>query len=296
MELRVLKYFLAVAREGNMSKAAESIHVTQPTLSKQISDLEWELGTPLFLRNKQGKPLVLTEAGKILQKRGTDIAEMVSKTENDVRSLLNEEVSGEIFVGCAESKNMNYFADALVALQKFYPKIRCNLFSGDTSDIIGKLDSGLLDFAVIVQNVDLEKYNCISFPAKDRWGVIMKKESPLAKKEAVELNNLLDLPLICSRQSLREDLPKWFGETLNRMNIVATSNLPYNAGILAQKNVGYLLMFEGLVDTSEETPLCFRPLKPELTTDMHLIWRRGQEFTKCAELLLNEARKVFLRT
>ena len=153
-----------------------------------------------------------------------------------------------------------------------------------------RLDRGLFDFAVIAQEVDLSKYNFLPLPVLDAWGVVMRKDSPLAEKEAVRMEDLLDLPLICSRQGLAKDYPRWFGEKVDTLNVAATFNLAYNAGILAREGLGYLLTFDKLVNTGSDSELCFRPLSPPLQTELYLIWRKYQVFTPAAELFLNEMR------
>ena len=162
--------------------------------------------------------------------------------------------------------------------------------SGNTEDISERLDKGLLDFGVIVQEVDLSKYNYLEVPGADTWGVVMRKDSPLAQKEAVKMEDLLDLPLICSRQGITEDYPRWFGEKVDQLNIVATFNLGYNAGILVREGVGYALSFDKLINTGSDSELCFRPLAPVLETKMYVIWKKYQVFTRVAEVFLTQLR------
>lgn len=229
MEIRVLRYFLEIAREGSVTRAAERLHVSQPTLSKQIKELEAELEKKLFIRSSFS--VRLTEEGMLLLKRAEDILDMVGKTEAEFKAL-GEITGGDVRIGCAESDGMKYLAQRVKSLQEQYPRLRLHLYSGNTEDVEERLDRGLLDFAVIAQEVDLSKYNYLEFPAADTWGVVMRKDSPLAKKEAVRMKDLLNLPLICSRPGITEDYPKWFGEKVDTLNIVATFNLSYNAGVL----------------------------------------------------------------
>lgn len=288
MEIRVLRYFLEVAREGSVTHAAERLHVSQPTLSKQIKELEAELGKKLFVRSSFS--VRLTEEGMLLRKRAEDILDMIDKTEEEFKTL-GEITGGDVRIGCAESDGMKYLARRLKCLQEQYPRLRLHLYSGNTEDVEGRLDRGLLDFAVIAQEVDLSKYNYLEFPAADTWGVVMRKDSPLAKKEAVRMKDLLNLPLICSRQGITEDYPKWFGEKVDTLNIVATFNLPYNAGILVREGIGYLITFDKLINTSTDSALCFRPLMPTLKTKLYFVWKKYQVFTPAAQLLLNEMRE-----
>lgn len=285
MEIRVLRYFLAVAREGNITHAAQRLHVSQPTLSKQIKELEAELGKKLFTRSSSR--VQLTEEGMLLRKRAEDILDMVDKTADEFKAL-NEITGGDIHIGCAESDGIKHLAKRIKVLQESYPHIRVHLYSGDTDDLAERLDRGLLDFVVISQEVDPAKYNYLKLPAIDTWGVIMRKDSPLAAKKAVRMEELLDLPIITSRQGIREDLPKWFTEKLDQLNIVATFNLAYNAGILAREGLGYVITFDKIINTGADSELCFRPLVPRLETPMYLIWKKYQVFTPVAELLLDE--------
>lgn len=285
MEIRVLRYFLEVAREGSITHAAQRLHISQPTLSKQLKDLEAELGKKLFIRSSFS--VHLTDEGMLLRKRAEDILDMVDKTTDEFKAL-NEITGGDIRIGCAESDGIKHLARRIKVLQESYPRIRVHLYSGDTDDLAERLDRGLLDFVVISQEVDLAKYNYLKMPAVDTWGVIMRKDSPLAAKETVQMEELLSLPIITSRQGIREDLPKWFTEKLDQLNIVATFNLAYNAGILAREGLGYVVTFDKIINTGADSELCFRPLVPRLETPMYLIWKKYQVFTPVAELLLNE--------
>lgn len=290
MELRVLRYFLEVAREGNITHAAERLHISQPTLSKQLKELEGELEKKLFVRGNYS--VRLTDEGMLLRKRAEDILDMVGKTEEEFKAL-GEITGGDVRIGCAESDGMKYLAQRVKSLQERYPRFRLHLYSGNTEDVEERLDRGLLDFAVLAQEVDLSKYNYLEMPDADTWGVVMRKDSPLAKKEAVRMKDLLHLPLICSRQGITEDYPKWFGEKVDTLNIVATFNLAYNAGILVREGMGYLITFDKLVNTGPESDLCFRPLVPLLETKLYFVWKKYQVFTPIAELLLDDLRCNF---
>lgn len=291
MEIRVLRYFLEVAREGSVTHAAERLHISQPTLSKQIKDLEGELGKKLFVRSSFS--VRLTDEGMLLRKRAEDILDMVDKTEKEFKAL-GELTGGDIRVGCAESDGIKHLARCVKTLQEQYPRIRLHVYSGNTEDLSERLDRGLLDFAVIAQAVDLSKYNYLEMPSSDTWGVVMRKDSPLAQKEAVRMEDLLQLPLICSRQGITEDFPKWFGEKVDTLNIVATFNLAYNAGVLAREGIGYVLTFDKLIQTGADSELCFRPLTPVLETNMYVVWKKYQVFTKAAEALLAQLQRGLL--
>lgn len=290
MEIRVLRYFLAIAREENMTRAAKYLHVTQPTLSKQIKQLEEEIGKKLFIRSNYS--IKLTDEGLLLRKRAEDILSMVDKTMEEFQAL-DDITGGDIYIGAAESESFSYFATVAKDLQLQYPNVKFHLYSGNTEVIAERLDRGLLDFAIIVQEVDLSKYNYIKIPTSDTWGVIMRKDSPLAKKEYITIEDLIDLPLIVSRQGITEDYPKLFKEKLDQLHIVATFDLIYNASVMVKEGFGYALSFDKIVDTSENSELCFRVLKPELKTSMYIIWKKYQVFTPIAEKLLSKMQQHF---
>lgn len=288
MEIRVLRYFLAVAREENITHAAQRLHISQPTLSKQIKELEAELGKKLFVRSSFS--VRLTEEGMLLRKRAEDILDMVDKTEEEFKTL-GEIDGGDIHIGAAESDGIKHLARQVQALQERYPRIRVHLYSGDRSDLAERLERGLLDFAVLVESNDLSKYNYLPLPGADTWGVILRRDHPLAKKEAFSPGDLLGVPLICPRQGLQKELSDWFQEKVDRLDIVATCNLAYNGGVLAREGLGCLLSFDKLVDTGPDSPLCFRPLTPPLHSKLFLVWKKYAVFSPAAEVFLQTFRK-----
>lgn len=291
MEIRVLRYFLKIAHEENITKAAAYLHVSQPTLSRQIKDLEEELGKKLFVRSNYS--IKLTEEGMLLRKRAEDILDMVDKTTAEFKSL-DEINGGDIYIGSAESEGIKYFLRSVKNLQKKYPRIRYHIYSSATDSISERLDRGLLDFAIIVQEVDPEKYNYIKLPTVDSWGLLMRKDSPLAKKELICHEDLYSLPLICSRQSMSEEMPKWLGDDISKLNIVATYDLLFNASMMVREGLGYALGFDKLIYTGSDSELCFRPLKPTLVSPMYIIWKKYQIFSPVAGLLLDEIKKDLL--
>ena len=290
MELRVLRYFLEIVREGNMTHAAQRLHISQPTLSRQIKELEEELGKKLFIRSNYS--MNLTEEGMLLRKRAEDILEMTDKTLAEFKSL-DEINGGDIHIGCAESNGIASFIQVIQKLKEKYPRIRYHFYSSGTDAANERLDQGLLDFAIIVQEVDLSKYNYLQIPASDQWGLIMRKDSPLAEHSCIHLNDLIDVPLILSRQAMGEEMPKWFGETQDKLNVVATYDLLFNASVMVREGFGYVLGFDGLVYTGSDSDLCFRPLEPALTSPMYIIWKKYQVFSPVASLLLDELKKIF---
>lgn len=290
MELRVLRYFLEVAREENITHAAQHLHVSQPTLSRQLKELEDELGKKLFVRSNYS--IKLTEEGMLLRKRAEDILEMADKTLAEFKAL-DEINGGDIHIGCAESNGIVHFVQVIKSLQAKYPRIRYHFYSSGTEAVNERLDRGLLDFAIIVQEVDLTKYNYLKIPSSDRWGLIMRKDCSLAKHSCIHLNDLMNIPLILSRQAMGEEMPKWFGEMQDKLNIVATYDLLFNTSVMVRENLGYALGFDGLVNTGTDSDLCFRPLEPSLLSPMYIIWKKYQVFSPVASLLLDELKKCF---
>ena len=290
MELRVLRYFLEAAREGNVTHAAQRLHVSQPTLSRQLKDLEDELGKKLFTRSNYS--IKLTEEGMLFRKRAEDILEMADKTLAEFKAL-DEVNGGDIHIGCAESNGIAPFIRAIQKLKEKYPRIRCHFYSSGTDAVNERLDRGLLDFAIIIQEVDLEKYNYLKMPSQDHWGLIMRKDHPLANHSCIHINDLTEIPLILSRQAMREEMPRWFGEAQDKLNIVATYDLLFNTSVMVRENFGCVLGFDGLVYTGPDSDLCFRPLEPTLTSPMYIIWKKYQVFSPAASLLLEELKRNF---
>lgn len=291
MEIRVLRYFLEVAREGNVTHAAQRLHISQPTLSRRIKELEEELGKKLFTRSNYS--VKLTEEGMLLRKRAEDILDMTDKTLAEFRAM-DEVNGGDIHIGCAESNGIAPFIRVIQTLQKEYPRIRYHFYSSGTEAVNERLDRGLLDFAIIVQEADPSKYNYLRIPASDQWGLIMRRDSPLAQHSCIHLHDLLDIPLILSRQAMGEEMPRWFGETQDKLNIVATYDLLFNTSVMVREGFGYVLGFDGLVYTGPDSDLCFRPLEPALTSPMYIIWKKYQVFSPAAALLLQEIKSVFM--
>lgn len=284
MELRVLRYFLAVAREQNITRAAETLFLAQPSLSRQMQLLEREVGQPLFVRGK--RTITLTEAGKLLKKRAEEILDLYEKTQTDLMATAND-VEGEIYIGGGESHAFQTIAEAATALQRDYPGIRFRFFSGDAETIVERLDKGLIDFGVTVDLADLTRYESIRLPLTDRWGVLMPADSPLARQDCLTPNDLKGLPLICSRQSLRPGsrLLQWFGDDIRRIDVRATYNLLYNASLLVKAGLGYAVGLDRLINT-KDTALCFRPLSPTLTTHLDLVWKQQGALSRPATLFL----------
>lgn len=288
MEIRVLRYFLEIARENNMSRAAETLHVSQPTLSKQMKDLESELGKKLFRRGSTS--VTLTDEGMLLRKRAEDILDMVDKTTDEFKAL-NNIMGGEVRIGCAESHQIKYLARAIKEFKEKYPLFRYHITSGNTEQVAERLDRGLIDFAVIVEPPNLLKYNYLEVPETNTWGLVMRKDDSLAQKEKICVDDLTNLELICSEQAMQVDIPRWCGEKTDMLNLSGTINLAYNGSIFVKEGVGYMLTFDELTNTGADSDLCFRPLTPPLETKMYVIWKKYQVFTPIAELLLEELKQ-----
>ncbi len=280
MELRVLRYFLEVARVGNLTSASKMLHVSQPSLSRQLKDLEYELDTTLYERTNHG--IRLTEAGELLKRRAEDILGLTDKTLGEFKSL-HTITGGDIRIGCAESIYIKYLTDTLKDFRDDYPDLHFHILSGDTSQVADRLDNGLLDFAVIAEPPDLSKYYYIKLPDVDRWGLVMLKDHELAKKDVITCDDLKDVPLFASKQAIDNDFPRWCGSKMEVLNFVGTVNLCYNGSIAVRSHLGCLLTFEHLANVSEESGLCFRPLSPELTTQMYFIYRKSQIFSPIAK-------------
>ena len=283
MELRVLQYFLAVAREQNISAAAQSLHLTQPTLSRQLKELEEELGKQLMVRGN--RKITLTEEGMLLRKRAEEILELVNRTEQELARSADA-VSGDIYIGTGETDGVRQLARTAKQLQKSCPGIRFHIVSGDAVDVCERLDKGLLDFGVLLGDIDKIKYRYLELPMKDTWGVLMRRDSPLSARETVSPRDLWDKPLILSRQvDNKSGLYRWLGKEPSELHTVATYNLIYNASLMVDEGMGYAFTLDKLVNTTGSN-LCFRPLRPRLELGMYLVWKKSQIFSRAAELFL----------
>lgn len=295
MEIRVLRYFLAIAREGSITNAANFLHVTQPTVSRQIHDLEEELGQKLFTRGSHN--MTLTAEGMILRKRAEEIVSMVDKTEAEFGCMENS-IGGDIYIGGGETDAVKLVAQVAKELRECYPGIRYHLYSGNSDDVTERLNKGLLDFGILIQPADITQYDYINIPAKDTWGVIMRKDSPLAEKNVIHKEDLLDVPLICSRQAITQErsgneFAEWFGKDFDKLNIVTTFNLIYNAAIMVDAGIGYAVTIDKITNTSESSSLCFRPLEPRLDSGLNIVWKKYQVFSSAAEIFLERLRQDF---
>ena len=282
MEFRVLQYFLAVTREGNMSAAAQSLNLSQPSLSRQLKDLEEELGAKLFIRGN--RRIELTEEGLILRKRAGEIMQLVELTESEISEVKNN-ISGTLSIGAGESLSMHRITEVFRRLKENYPDIRLNVVSGDTEDLQDRLDRGLLASALIFTDFDRNTYHHLTLEEKEIFGVIMRRDDALAEKEYITVKDLYDKPLIVSRAN---GLDIFSGSQARRLQVAATYNLLYNASLMVEDGIGVAISFDGLVDTSENSSLCFRPLYPEISVSPSLIWKRHQNLSIISQLFIKQ--------
>lgn len=289
MELRVLRYFLAVVREQTVSAAAESLHLTQPTLSRQLRELEEQLGKKLFIRGSHR--IELTEEGMLLRKRAEQILELVSRTENDIASS-NETIAGDVYIGAGETDAVKLIARAANRMRHDYPLVHFHIYSGDGEDVLERLDKGLSDFGIIFSKPDTSKYNAIMLPLRDEWGILMRRDFPLSEKNSITPSDIRHLPLIISRQlSDKNSVMKWLGCKLDKLDVVSTYNLVYNGSVMVREGIGCAITLDKLINVSGDSELCFRPLEPPVFAEMNFVWNKYQVMTAAAEKFLSYFRK-----
>ncbi len=292
MEIRVLKYFLAVAQEESISKAAESLHITQPTLSRQLMELEQELQTKLLIRGKRNKKVTLTDDGKLLRARAQEIVDLANKTESEFL-FDDENISGEVFIGGGETDSIRVVGKAIKELTREYPNIKYHFFSGNGEDVTEKLNKGLIDFGVFIEPIDKKEYGFIQFKQKETWGLLMPKNSPLSAKEYITPQDLLNIPILTSRQYLVKNLLSgWLGYNYEKLNVIGTYNLLYNASIMVEEGVGYALCIDKLINLTGDSKLCFRPLQPSLEAGILIAWKKNLPLSKSSRIFLNKLQEV----
>lgn len=292
MEIRVLKYFLAVAKEESISKAAESLHITQPTLSRQLMELEKELQTKLLIRGKRNKKVTLTDDGKLLRARAQEIVDLANKTESEFL-FDDENISGEVFIGGGETDSIRVVGKAIKELTREYPNIKYHFFSGNGEDVTEKLNKGLIDFGVFIEPIDKKEYGFIQFKQKETWGLLMPKNSPLSAKEYITPQDLLNIPILTSRQYLVKNLLSgWLGYNYEKLNVIGTYNLLYNASIMVEEGVGYALCIDKLINLTGDSKLCFRPLQPSLEAGILIAWKKNLPLSKSSRIFLNKLQEV----
>lgn len=291
MELRTLRYFLAIAREESISKAAEALHTAQPSLSRQMKELEEELGKTLFYRGR--RKITLTEEGMFLRKRAEEIIDLADRTAGELTQ--EKKLAGDVYIGAGETETMRLIARAAGTLRRSFPDIHLHIVSGDRVDIVEQLDKGLIDFAVLVGEAN-PQYERLLLPRRDAWGVLMRKDHPLAQRSAVKPADLYGEPLLLSRQ-IRDGSPfqTWLGRSLAQLNVVSTHNLIYNASLMVAEGLGVAVTLEGLINTTGESCLCYRPLSPRLEAELYLSWKRYQTFSPAAAKFLELMREELVR-
>lgn len=291
MELRVLHYFLTIAREETILGASKRLHITQPTLSRQMRELEEELGKQLFIRGN--RKISLTEDGILLRQRAEEIISLVEKTENDFK-VSNNVISGDIYIGGGETESMRLIAKVIHKCNERYPDIKFHIYSGNAQDVADKIEKGLLDFGIFIEPADISKYDFIKLPAFDTWGLLMKKDDPLAAKSFITAEDIKNLPLICSNQIMfQNEIAGWMNQSYDKLNIVATYNLIYNASLLVEEQNGYALCLDKLINTSGTSQLCFRPLEPPLKVGITLGWKKYHIFSQASQYFIKLLRQEF---
>ena len=296
MELRVLKYFLSVARTGSMTAAAHTLHVTQPTLSRQLQDLEYELGKKLFVRGSHH--VSLTRDGMLLRQRAEEIMEIVDQTETEFHTN-SRTLSGDVHIGGGESAALSTLAEIIGIFREDFPQVRFHLYSGNSEDVTGRLEHGILDFGILIQPVDISRYDSLPLPIRDIWGLVLRRDHPLAKRKTIRPRDLADIPLLLSRQIFRDErlndpVASWMGEWSERINVVGTYNLIFNASLLVRAGVGCALTLDRLINATSQNDLCFRPLTPKLEAGLDLVWKRSRIFSEAAEKFLERLRNKLI--
>lgn len=293
MDIRVLRYFLTVVREESITKAAEVLHITQPTLSRQLAQLEESLGVLLFHRGT--RRIALTNAGMLLRRRAEEILELLNKTEKEL-AFQEEMVEGCISVGCGELGAVRILPELFRSFSKKYPRVTYDLFTATADQVKERMESGFIDIGLLLEPIDMDKYDYIRLGIREQWGVLMRPDDPLAGKEFVMAKDLAGLPVIMARRShVQNEIGNWFGDYFKDLNILFKSNLPGNGAVMVQEGLGYSLVVRGLTDSLwDKEKICFKPLYPELSATTVLAWKRQQPFSRATEKFI-EHMKYFLR-
>ena len=286
MDIRTMQYYLAVVREGTISAAAQALHVAQPSLSRQMKELEEELGAALFVRGN--RKITLTEEGMVLRKRAEEIVRLMRMTEDEISQIKNH-ISGSVRIGAGESWSFHYLSRTAASLAEEHPDIRFHITSGDTQDLMDELNNGLIDFALIFTDVDHMLYQSIELPAEDAFGVLMRQDCPLAAKKEIRMRDLEGLPVIVSRTAA----PFFAGsEEMSFLNIIATYNLVYNASLLVEDGLGYAICFDRLINTTGDSRLCMRPIVSQKKMSGYLIWKKYQVFSPAVQIFIDRIREM----
>lgn len=289
MELRLLQYFLAVCREENMTRAADMLHLTQPTLSRQIAQLEEELGAQLFIR---GRHLALTEAGMKLRRRAEEIMQLTDKIEIEFKE--QEEVAGVVSIGAGGLSSFRSLSELIDGFQKLYPRVKFDFYTNNAEFVKERLDRGLLDFGLLLEPVDISKYNYIRMKEKERWGLLMRADHPLAAKTSVTREDIRSVPLMTSnRLAIQQEISQWFGDMMDELNIVATHNIITNVVDFVDIGAACALTLEGAVNLFEGGRLTFRPVSPALEMHTVLAWKKFNPFFNAAGKFLEYFKTMY---
>lgn len=290
MEIRVLEYFLAIAREETISGAAKALHITQPTLSRQMRDLEDEIGKQLFIRSN--KKITLTDEGILLRQRAEEIVSLINKTEQELITM-DSVLSGSIYIGSGECQTLRIITNAMKEMQKLHPGVKFNIHSGNGPDIIEKIDNGLIDFGMITKHPKISNYNHLEMPIKHHWGLLMLKDDPLAKLKTISFNDIKDKPLIISKEtSENSKLVEWFNNDIDHLNIISKYSLLFNATLMVEDGLGYAVCFDNLVNTTGNSNLCFRALEASPEVTYYFIWKKYQVLNKASQCFLDIVKKI----
>lgn len=277
MEYRILKYFLTVAREENITRAAEILHISQPALSRQLMQLEEELGVPLLRRGRHST--TLTEEGMLLRRRAQEIIALTEKTEQEFRTD-TEEIGGVITIGSGEANTMRTLAGIMRSFSELYPKVKYDIYSNDADNVKERLERGMLDIGILLGTTDISKYDSIKMPGKERWGAMISAQSPLAKKAYIEKEDFAGINVFFAKRGVSQGVADWFGEYYDKINIYATYNLLYNAATLVDCGLGAALCIEGAVSLYKNPNVIFKPFYPELSTASVLVWKGHQPMSR----------------
>lgn len=289
MEIRVLKYFLAVVNEESILRASEILHITQPSLSRQLAQLEDELGTKLFIRGNRG--ITLTDAGMLLKRRAEEIVTLADKTEKEFLSFkCGEDIVGTISLGGGEICSVRKLSEIMRKFSELYPKVNFNFYSGTADMIKDRIDKGLLDFGLLLEPVNYEKFNHLAMGIKEDWVVLMRPDSPLAQKQFVTKEDLIGKKLIMpSRTIVQKELSTWFGDTFDENNVIVTKNLMNNGALMVEQGLGYAIGVENVPSMYDPKRFCYRKMYPEISTGSVLVWKKHQPFGKAAEKFMDFA-------
>lgn len=280
MEIRVLRYFLTVVREESITKASEVLHITQPTLSRQLAQMEEEIGVKLFERGT--RKIKLTNEGILLRRRAEEILQLVDKTEKEL-VVQEEQVEGKLSIGCGEMAAVRLLPELIDSFRQKYPRITYDIFTATADLVKEQMDKGLLDIGLLLEPVDMEKYDFIRLNIREKWVVLMRPDDPLSGKEAVNAKDLSALPLILPRRmNVQSELASWFGSRYEKLNVVFTSNLSTNSAVMVNGGLAYSLVIEGALPFWDQSKVTYRPLDPPLTATSVLAWKRGQPFSLAA--------------